>query len=87
MQTRWEEKTLHGRYPAGIKEADVDMKATNQSPLVSRPIKKDSSQLHKTKPSSQKRTHRHIMMTQIHNAACATNMRKLLTTLSRVAQS
>lgn len=30
MQTRLEEKALHGRYPARIKEADDDMKATNQ---------------------------------------------------------
>ena len=30
IQTRWEEKPLHGRYPSWIKEADVDMKATNQ---------------------------------------------------------
>ena len=30
MQTRWEAKGLHGRYPSRIKEADVDMKATNQ---------------------------------------------------------
>ena len=30
MQTRWEEKALHGKYPSRIKEADVDTKATNQ---------------------------------------------------------
>ena len=30
MQTRWEEKALHGRYPSRIKEADVDTKAINQ---------------------------------------------------------
>ena len=30
MQTRWEKKAMHGRYPAWIKEADVDMKTTNQ---------------------------------------------------------
>lgn len=30
MQTRLEEKALHGKYPQGIKDADVDMKTTNQ---------------------------------------------------------
>ena len=30
MQTRWEEKALHGRYLSQIKEADVDTKAANQ---------------------------------------------------------
>ena len=30
MQTRWEEKALHGRYLSQIKEADVDTKAANK---------------------------------------------------------
>ena len=40
-QNRWE-KALHGRYPAWIKEADVDTKATNQwlKYPVSRPKQK-----------------------------------------------
>ena len=37
MQTRWAEKVLHGRNPTQIKEADVDMKATNQSPNFCKP--------------------------------------------------
>ena len=30
LQKRWEEKAMHGRYPLRIREADVDMKLTNQ---------------------------------------------------------
>ena len=30
LQKRWEEKPMHGRYPSRIREADVDIKLTNQ---------------------------------------------------------
>ena len=30
LQKRWEEKAMHGRYPLRIREADLDLKLTNQ---------------------------------------------------------
>ena len=41
MQTRWEEKALHGRHSSQIKEADVDTKETNQW-LISSSLKAET---------------------------------------------
>ena len=83
MQTRWEEKALHGRYPSRIKEADVDTKATNQW-LKSSGLKAETEGL--IDPPEHTITIL-LRMGQIHIAASATNPRKLLTILSRAAQS
>lgn len=70
-----------------MKEADADMKATNQW-LKSSGLKAETEGLMmaaQTKPFPQMRTIiTPLKMTQMLNAAYATNMRKLLTMLFRV---